>query len=378
MDLSAVLKRLPFFSNLTDDHLARLVSIARSRDLPNETAVFREGDPPDGMYVVLSGKLRVYMASEGQQAELATLSAGDFFGEMALLDGQPRSASVQCVDDCSLLLLERGHFLDLLKSSSTLLEDVLADLSRRTRGTQEKFYYEMLQRQQTESRMEVERHKALSQMVAGVAHEINTPLGIVNSSASLIGELATDDSLSEGLSDDAQEVLDDLQEAARLMQTNIARASSLIQRFKKLSFHHAAEIRETVSLVEYIEETVELFAIEAKQKSVTVDFLHELSGDAQWDGFPGFLSQILLNLLTNAVRHAWPDGQGGRLEVQLSDAGSDEARVFGSSSVTLDRASPKRTGPGYSIPSSRPVASRVEPVWVCRLSTTWPAILLVD
>ena len=328
MDLSAVLKRLPFFGNLTDDHLANLVSIARSRSVPCDTTVFRQGDPPDGMYVVLSGSLRVFMAADGQEAELATLSAGDFFGEMALLDGQPRSASVQSLDDCSLLLMERGHFLDLLKSSPTLLEDVLADLSRRVRGTQEKFYYEMLQRQQTESRMEIERQKSLSQMVAGVAHEINTPLGIVNSSASLMAELASDDSLSTDLSDDARMTLDDLQECARLMQSNIARASKLIQRFKTLSFHYAAEVRETVSLVEYVEETVELFAIEARQNSVTIEFLNDLSGDPAWDGFPGFLSQILLNLLTNAVRHAWPDGQGGKLEVQLSDADTGGTRVF--------------------------------------------------
>ena len=120
MDLSAVLKRLPFFSNLTDDHLAKLVSIAGSHSVPGDTTVFRQGDPPDGMYVVLCGSLRVFMTADGQEAELATLAAGDFFGEMALLDGQPRSASVQSLENCSLLLMERGHFLELLKSSSTL------------------------------------------------------------------------------------------------------------------------------------------------------------------------------------------------------------------------------------------------------------------
>ena len=196
------------------------------------------------------------------------------------------------------------------------------------RGTQEKFYYEMLHRQQTESRMELERQRALSQMVAGVAHEINTPLGIVNSGASLIEELAADESLSVGLDDDGRMLLDDLRETARLMQSNIARASKLIQRFKTLSFHHAAEVRETVSLVEYVEEIVELFAIEARKNSCTIDFAHELSGDVAWDGFPGYLSQILLNLLTNAVRHAWPEGQGGRMEVQLTDAGTEKSRVF--------------------------------------------------
>jgi len=205
---------------------------------------------------------------------------------------------------------------------------VLADLSHRMRGTQEKFYYEMLHRQQTESRMELERQRALSQMVAGVAHEINTPLGIVNSGASLIEELAADESLSVGLDDDGRMLLDDLRETARLMQSNIARASKLIQRFKTLSFHHAAEVRETVSLVEYVEEIVELFAIEARKNSCTIDFAHELSGDVAWDGFPGYLSQILLNLLTNAVRHAWPEGQGGRMEVQLTDAGTEKSRVF--------------------------------------------------
>jgi len=320
MDIKDAFRKFPLFAGLSEEHLSRLESIGQFKSFDNEQIIFNQGDDPDGLYILIDGTVSVYLTNEdGDPVELAKLSSGDFFGEMALLDGQPRSASIGCLSACQLLLLGRQHFLQLLTSAPVMLECLLTDLSRRVRGTQEKFYFELLERQRTKNEMEIERARSLSQMVAGMAHEINTPLGIVNSSVSLISELINDPALQEDVkSDDAKMALEDIFEAARLMEGNIERASKLIQRFKKLSYHQAAETQEVIDIKEFVDEIVSLFQIQIKASPLEAEFMPAVEGSTEWNGFPGYLSQILLNLLTNAQRYAYPEGEAGKIEVTLS------------------------------------------------------------
>lgn len=330
MDVIPLLKQLPFFAGLPDDLLGQIVATGRSRTMSAGEIVFRKGDPPDGLYVLLEGKVRVFLTDEQgkHDVELTSLSSGNLFGEMALLDGELRSANVACVEPSQCLLLSRDEFLGLLKSSSGLLERLLADLSRRVRGTQEKFYWEMLRRQRLQTDMELERHRSMSVLVAGVAHEINTPLGIVNSATDLMSELVQEIATSSGDPAGLKALCDDLRESTRLVQGNIARACQLIQRFKTLSTQQASEARQRVNLPDSIQDTLSLYSIQGRRAGIEVVFQSRLSGPPEWDGYPGYLSQILLNLLTNAERYAYPAGTGGRVEVELSDRGLGDARRF--------------------------------------------------
>ncbi len=330
MDVIPLLKQLPFFAGLPDELLGQIVATGRARTLAAGEVVFRKGDPPDGMYVLLEGKVRVFLTDEQgrHDVELTSLSSGSLFGEMALLDGELRSASVACVEPSECLLLSRDEFLGLLKSSTGLLERLLADLSRRVRGTQEKFYWEMLRRQRLQTDMELERHRAMSVLVAGVAHEINTPLGIVNSATDLISELVQEIAASSGDPSGLKVLCDDLRESTKLVQGNIARACQLIQRFKTLSTQQASEARQRVNLPDSIQDTLSLYSIQGRRAGIEVVFQSKLSGPPEWDGYPGYLSQILLNLLTNAERYAYPAGTGGRVEVDVSDRGQGGDRRF--------------------------------------------------
>lgn len=330
MDVIPLLKQLPFFADLSNDLLGQVVSTGRTRMLSAGEFVFCQGDPPDGLYVLLNGKVRVFLTDEQGQhdVELAILSTGSLFGEMALLDGEPRSANVACVEPSRCLWLARDEFLQLLRSSSELLESLLSDLSRRVRGTQEKFYWEMLRRQRMQSDMELERHRSLSVLVAGVAHEINTPLGIVNSAADLIGELVQQITASNGDSPGLRATCDDLRDATTLVQGNIARACQLIQRFKTLSSQQVSEARQRVNLTDCVQDTLSLYSIQGRRAGIEVVFKSRLSGPPEWNGYPGYLSQVLLNLLTNAERYAYPAGTGGRVEVELTDRGHGDTRRF--------------------------------------------------
>ena len=329
MDVIPLLKQLPYFADLSNDLLGQVVATGRTREVSPDEIIFRRGDPPDGLYVLLDGTVRVFLTDEqGHEVELATLSTGSLFGEMALLDGEPRSATVASVGHSRCLWLARDEFLQLLRSAPGLLESLLADLSRRVRGTQEKFYWEMLRRQRLQTDMELQRHRALSGLVAGVAHEINTPLGIVNSAADLLSELVQQIIASIGDASDLKFLCEDLRDSAALVQGNIARACQLIQRFKTLSSQQVSEARQRVCLSECVQDTLSLYSIQARRVGIEVVFLTQLKGSAEWDGYPGYLSQVLLNLLTNAERYAYPTGIGGRVEVELSDRVAHDGRRF--------------------------------------------------
>lgn len=178
----------------------------------------------------------------------------------------------------------------------------------------------LVEEERQRHQMEIERHRSLSQMVAGVAHEINTPLGIVNSAASIFTETLTPSGVDAmARDDDARTALTELTEAARLIQNNIARADHLIQSFKNLSVRQVSDAIGQVDLPALVDQIVGLFRIQAKQARIQVAIANRLS-EPTWTGYPGFFSQILLNLLSNTARYAYPGNTGGQVEVELEDA----------------------------------------------------------
>src|SRR5918998_5935251 len=103
-DTLELLGRVPLFAELSAAELERVASVAIPRSFPKGVRVFHEGDDSDACYVVRTGDLRVTREhSDGRAIALATLSSGDFFGELAMLDGGARSASVETLSDAELL-----------------------------------------------------------------------------------------------------------------------------------------------------------------------------------------------------------------------------------------------------------------------------------
>lgn len=175
--------------------------------------------------------------------------------------------------------------------------------------------------------MERERFRSLAQMVAGVAHEINTPLGIANTAASIImGRLRPGEADPGAI---GREAIEESIEAARLMQSNIQRASKLIQSFKKLSTRQATESKETVNLPELIDEILSLFSPNARKAKLKIEMQSEIPrGKEYWVGYPGFLTQVLMNLLSNIQNYAYPDGNGGKVDIVLAEAALPEGTGF--------------------------------------------------
>lgn len=136
VSVSTVLSRVPFFAGVPADELEKLASSLQRRTVRAGKAVFRQDDPGSSLYVIESGVVKVQRTSpEGKEVILTILGPGDFFGELALLDGEPRSADAVAKEDTALLVLERDDFLAFLDRAPAVATKLLAALSRRLRRT---------------------------------------------------------------------------------------------------------------------------------------------------------------------------------------------------------------------------------------------------
>ncbi len=131
-----LLAQAPLFAELGADDLGALAAAMRQRQYRAGEPVFREGDPGTALYVIEDGEVKIVLgSSEGKEVVLSLLGRGDFFGELALLDGQPRSADAVTTAASRLWILERDHFLRLLAEQPRFAAALLAAMSRRFRRT---------------------------------------------------------------------------------------------------------------------------------------------------------------------------------------------------------------------------------------------------
>jgi CRP-like cAMP-binding protein len=131
-DWLPVLAEVPLFRNLSRRHLKRVASVGRTRRFASGTAIVRAGDAGTSFYVLIDGAARV-TPSTGRPRRLG---AGDFFGEMALLDDSPRSADVVADGDVLALTISRSAFGKLVRSEPGLAHELLRALAARLRAAE--------------------------------------------------------------------------------------------------------------------------------------------------------------------------------------------------------------------------------------------------
>jgi len=124
-----VLRTIPLFGSFTDDQLGMVIRSSHTVSHGGGAVLFHEGDAGDCLYVLLSGRVKVcLLGDEGKEIILAILEPNGYFGEMALLDGSPRSATVITLESSVLMRWSRADFLSLILRDETLVRKVLAHL----------------------------------------------------------------------------------------------------------------------------------------------------------------------------------------------------------------------------------------------------------
>ena len=137
MDASTVdlLKGVELFSELNEEQLGMIANLVIVKNFNRDETVVLEGDDSvQALYLIATGSVQVYMTGiDGRETILSFLERGDFFGEMSLIDGEPRSASVRTVTDATLLVIHRESFLSLLRKSPEIAMALMSELCKRLR-----------------------------------------------------------------------------------------------------------------------------------------------------------------------------------------------------------------------------------------------------
>jgi len=131
-----IIKQIPIFKTLSDSDLNDLVSSLRLKSLKQGQTLFWKGDEGTALYIVKKGTIKIVLPStEGDEIIVTMFSEGDFFGEMALLDGEPRSADAVAIEPSEVFILSRNNFLSFLQSNVNAIKSTLSLLSKRLRRT---------------------------------------------------------------------------------------------------------------------------------------------------------------------------------------------------------------------------------------------------
>lgn len=132
----AALLSSALFEAMKPDELDEVLRLSSERRVPRGTTLCQKGDPGSSMMAVLVGRVRVSSVSaEGKEITLNVINPGEVFGEIALLDGKPRSADCSAIEETTLLVLERRHFLPFLRRNEDLYLRLLAVLCEKLRRT---------------------------------------------------------------------------------------------------------------------------------------------------------------------------------------------------------------------------------------------------
>ena len=149
------LRSVPLFASLDDEDATALRSLLKLEVRHAGSDLFRKGEGGDAMYLIEGGRVRIHIRDrEGEDVTLAELGGGDFFGEMAILDGKPRSASATVTEDARLAVLSREHFHNYVRRKPALALEMLSAITERLRHTDE-----MLRQRVTRNLNEVEEER---------------------------------------------------------------------------------------------------------------------------------------------------------------------------------------------------------------------------
>ncbi len=134
MDDQELLRTVPIFAELSEADIASLARLTSRRSCPKDTVVFFENEEGDTFFCIVDGRIKVtILGDDGREVILSVLGRGDFFGEMALLDNEPRSATAIAVEDTELLSLHRNDFQSVLSDNRSIMSALIKVLAARLR-----------------------------------------------------------------------------------------------------------------------------------------------------------------------------------------------------------------------------------------------------
>jgi CRP/FNR family cyclic AMP-dependent transcriptional regulator len=134
--LLKALRSVPGFSSLDDRDLLQIVGVSMNLHWPAGSTVFTEGAPAEGLYIVLSGGVRILVGPKESESEVALIGPGEFFGELSLLEDRTHSKNARATEDTELMILPKESFRALLEVDTVLAQHVKEKVEERLRENQ--------------------------------------------------------------------------------------------------------------------------------------------------------------------------------------------------------------------------------------------------
>jgi len=302
------LEHARLFQGLAPAEMAAVVAICSLRKVAPQEAVFREGDPGDGMFVLAQGKVGICAAVPGQESPqwLSHLGPGEYFGEMAVLDDGNRSATAIAEEPCALWFIPREGLLKALERSPLMAFTLVREFSRRLREFDRQYVQELLQ---------AERLALVGRFARSIVHDFKNPLAIINLAADL------------GATDQATPEMRRL--ARKRINDQVARLTDMINEL--LEFTRGTQTANVLAPVDYslfINNLLEEIRPETAQKSVVV-LCDNPPPNLRLLLDPRRFAHAIRNLINNAV-DAMPKGgriifrffiEAGHLVTEIEDEG---------------------------------------------------------
>jgi signal transduction histidine kinase len=231
------------------------------------------------------------------------------------------------------------------RRSAETLQQAYAQLEQRVQERTQDLTSTLDQLRDTQDELvRQEKLASLGGLVAGIAHEINTPLGIcVTATTHVQDELRKWRKWHEAGSLDATRIkamLDELDVALRILDNNTRRGAELVRSFKQIAVDQSSGQRRTFDLAEYLDEIV--LSLKPKLKRVSCAVQVECRPGIRMDSFPGALSQVVTNLIMNALLHAFEGRKGGSIRVQGEADGEDVVLKVSDDGIGMAAADLKR------------------------------------
>jgi signal transduction histidine kinase len=278
------------FRQLRPEDNRFLQSVAVERVFAAGAEIFREGERGDGVYVLKEGQVEISTMQKARRV-LSRIEPGEVFGEMAVIEDQPRSASAFARQDSTVYFLKRDDILKLIESSPTFSLGLLREISSRLREFNRQYLKEVLQS---------ERLAVIGRFARTVIHDLKNPLGVIGSSAEMMGlNTATPESRASH---------------GACIRTQIERITEMVGDI--LEFTQGPQqnlLMGTTDYAMYISQLLEELQPEAALKSSTLELANE-PPPAALEINPKRLRRVFYNLIHNATE-AMP--RGGRIELRF-------------------------------------------------------------
>ena len=289
------------FSGALRAELEALQHAGETRRFGAGEIIFSAGDAGDGFYVIESGRVQIVAAFGGAEPRvLATIGAGDFFGEMAVLDDAPRSATAKAETDTRAAFISRDDLLDLLDRQPRLALTLIREFSNRIRALNRKYVNEIIQ---------AERLALIGRFAATIVHDFKNPLTIIG----LAAELACAEDATPALRVRAQHKI------AR----QVERMANMLQELMEFTRPTGQRItRRGVNFADFMTPLLEELRQEIADRGVKL-VAPKLPADLEARLDPPRLSRLFYNLIHNAIE-AMPDGGKIYLRFKVKD---DELQI---------------------------------------------------